>query len=85
MPAFSARNLGKLGLTDEEQLEIAIQKEAVILTNDADFIKIAIHKKHFGIIYVHQRKLTIGECIKRLKIITETKTAEQMKNQIIFL
>jgi predicted nuclease of predicted toxin-antitoxin system len=83
--AFSAKDLGKLGLTDEEQLEIAAQKQAVILTNDADFIKIALHKKHLGIIYVHQRKMTIGECVKRLRIIAETQTAQQMNNQLIFL
>jgi predicted nuclease of predicted toxin-antitoxin system len=72
-------------LTDEEQLETANQKQAVILTNDADFIRIAVNKKHKGIIYVHQQKMATGECIKRIKIIAETKTAEQMNNQIIFL
>jgi len=82
--AFSAKELGKLGLTDIEQLEIAIQQQAVILTNDADFMRISAHKNHTGIIYVHQDKLTIGECIQKLKIITETRTQEQMKNQIIF-
>ena len=83
--AFSAQDLEKLGLTDEEQLEIAIHQKAVVLTNDSDFIRISARKSHTGIIYVHQDKLTIGECIQRLKIITETRTAEQMKNQIIFL
>jgi len=83
--AFSAKDIKKLGLTDKQQLEVAIQQEAVILTNDADFIRIAIHKNHTGIIYFHQQKLTIRESIKRLKIIVETKTPEQMKNQIIFL
>jgi hypothetical protein len=29
--------------------------------------------------------MAIGECIKRLKIITETKTPQEMRNQIIFL
>ena len=83
--AFSAKDLAKLGLTDEEQLETAIQQKAVILTNDSDFVRISARKKHTGIIYVHQDKLTIGECIQRLKIITETRTAEQMKNQLIFV
>ena len=83
--AFSAKDLGKLGITDEEQLQTAIQNQAVIFTHDVDFIKIAIHKNHPGIIYVHQQKITIGECVKRLKIITETKTPQEMRNQIIFL
>jgi hypothetical protein len=29
--------------------------------------------------------MTIGECIKRLKIIAETRTQEEVHNQIIFL
>ena len=85
MQAFSAKDINKLGLTDQQQLEIAIQQEAVILTSDADFIRIAVNKKHAGVIYVHQKKLTIGESVQRLKIIVETKTPEQMKNQTIFL
>jgi predicted nuclease of predicted toxin-antitoxin system len=82
---FFARDIDKLGLTDEEQLETAIQERAVIFTHDVDFIKIAINKNHPSIIYVHQQKMIIGECIKRLKIIAETKTSEQLHNQIIFL
>ena len=83
--AFSAKEINKLGMTDEQQLETAIQKQAVIFTHDVDFLRIATHKQHPGIIYVHQQKLTIGECIKRLKTIAQTKTPEEMKNKIIFL
>ena len=83
--AFSAKDLGKLGLTDEEQVKTAIQNQAVVFTHDADFIKISINKSHSGIIYVHQQKLTIGECIKKLKLMAETKTPQEMANQIVFL
>ena len=72
-------------MTDEEQIEAAIQKQAVTFTRDVDFIKIVQRKHHLGIIYVRQQKLTVGECIKRLKTIAETKTKEEMRNQIIFL
>jgi predicted nuclease of predicted toxin-antitoxin system len=83
--AFSAKDLGKLGLTDEEQLKTAVQNHAVIFTHDVDSIRIAARKNHWGLIYVHQQKLAIGECIKRLKIIAETKAPQEMRNQIIFL
>lgn len=82
---FSARDMGKLGLTDEEQIEVATKKQAVIFTHDEDFLRIAIHKQHPGIIYVHQQKLSIGECIRRPKAIAETKSLEEMRNRIIFL
>jgi len=83
--AFSAKDIGKLGITDEEQIEVATKKQAIIFTHDVDFLRIAIHKQHPGIIYVHQQKLSIGECIKRLKAIAETKPPEEMRNRIIFL
>lgn len=83
--AFSAIDIGKLGLTDEEQIEVAIKKQAVIFTHDVDFLRIAIHKQHSDIIYVHQQKLGVGECIRRLKAIVETKSPEEMHNRIIFL
>lgn len=83
--AFSAKDIDKLGLTDEEQIEVAIKKQAVVFTHDVDFLRIALHKQHSGIIYVHQQKLSVGECIRRLKAIAETKSAEEMRNRIIFL
>ena len=72
-------------MTDEEQLKTAIVNKAVIFTNDADFLRIAADSNHFGIVYVHQRKLSVGECIKRLKVIAETALQEEMRNKIIFL
>jgi hypothetical protein len=50
-----------------------------------DFLRIALNNPHLGIIYVHQQKLTIGECIKKLKIIVETRTMQELENQILFL
>ena len=85
MEAFSAKDIGKLGLTDEQQLEVAIRKQALIFTHDVDFLRIASHKQHSGIIYVHQLKLSVGECIKRLNAIAETKHPEEMRNRILFL
>ena len=66
-------------------MKTAIQNKAVVFTHDTDFIRIAMNKSHSGIIYVHQQKLTIGECIKKLKLIAETKTQQEMANQIVFL
>lgn len=83
--AFSARDAGNLGLTDEEQLEFAMKNRAVIFTHDIDFLRMALDREHCGIIYVHQRKVSVGECVRRLKTIVEVKTPEGMRNQVIFL
>ena len=83
--AFSAKDLGKLGLTDDEQLEVAAQNGAVIFTHDADFLRLALKTRHGGIVFVHRQKYAVGECVRRLKIIVETKSAREMENQILFL
>jgi predicted nuclease of predicted toxin-antitoxin system len=72
-------------MTDEEQLETAIQKEAAIFTHDTDFLRMTMGREHFGIIYVHQRKLSVGECISKLKVIAETTSLQEIRNRIIFL
>ncbi|MCX7855781.1 MAG: DUF5615 family PIN-like protein [Anaerolineae bacterium] len=41
--AWSARDAGNLGMSDEEQLEYARRERAVIFTHDADFLRL-IHR-----------------------------------------
>jgi len=74
-----------LDLTDEQQIEVATANKAIIFTHDVDFLRMASQKEHSGIIYVHQQKLSIGDCIKRLKAIAETMSTEGMRNKIIYL
>ena len=83
--AFSARDAGNLGLTDKEQLEFAVKNKAVIFTHDVDFLRMALEREHCGIIYVHQRKVSVGKCVRRLKTIVDVKTREEIRNQVIFL
>ncbi len=98
--AWSARDSGNLGLTDDEQLSYACQEKAIIFTNDADFLRAAKRwkeqgKEHWGIIYVHAKnngrlrltvkKLTIGESIRRLVDYATILEAEDMKNCVEFL
>ncbi|MBW2026318.1 MAG: hypothetical protein JRI90_13220 [Deltaproteobacteria bacterium] len=70
--AFSARDTGRLGLTDEEQLLFA-EKE------------MEEGKTHHGIIYCHQKSYSIGECIRKLRVLTSLLTSEEMVNHIEFL
>jgi len=72
-------------LTDEQQIEVATAKQAIIFTHDVDFLRMASQREHPGIIYVHQQKLSIGDCIKWLKAIAETMSPQVMHNRIIFL
>ena len=88
--AWSAHDSGNLGLTDEAQLAYAEQQQAAIFTHDTDFLQLAHawtsrHKTHWGIIYVHQDKLSVGECIRRLKEIADVFEPEELQNHIEFL
>lgn len=88
--AWSAYDIGNLGLTDEEQLEYANREKAIILTHDIDFLRIAQMWQHqgkeqWGVIYVHRHKLSIGQIISRLVEIAEFFEAKDFKNQVEYL
>jgi len=88
--AWSARDAGNLGLTDEEQLRYSFEQRACLFTTDDDFLKIAHEwiehgKEHHGIIYVHPLKLNIGECINAIELIACIFDADDMKNHIEYL
>jgi hypothetical protein len=75
--AWSARDTGNLGLSDEEQLEYAIREQAVIFTHDDDFLRLAHDWT--------QHKHSIGECIRRLMDYALILEADDMKNRVEFL
>ena len=88
--AWSARDAGKLGLTDEEQIQYAISERASIFSHDDDFLKLAIQwvreeKMHYGVIYAHRLDYSIGECVRKLKLIVDVLAQEDMINHIEFL
>jgi predicted nuclease of predicted toxin-antitoxin system len=90
MDARSCRDVGNHGLTDEQQLDYACRNSLVIFTHDDDFLKLSAKymaqgKKHPGIIYSHQKDYSIGECIRRIKIIVDVLSPEEMRNHIEFL
>ncbi len=90
LEAVSARDVGNLGLTDEEQLIYSGKENATIFTHDTDFLQIAARwlnegKTHQGIIYCHQKRYSIGECVRKLRMLTSLLSSEDMVNHIEFL
>ena len=87
---ISVRDIGDLGKSDEYHLKNASELEAVIVTHDVDFLKIAHQwqqagKGHRGILYAHPLDLSPGECIRMVELVTQVLTEEEMKNHIEFL
>ena len=85
--AYSCQEAGNIGLTDEEQIKYANSKRFVILTHDADFLRI-VHKRrisHSGIIFVSQNKLNVGEIIRKIEFLVSIISEEDMENHVEFL
>ena len=88
--SFSAKDMGNLGLTDDEQLIFARDKGAVLFTHDTDFLRLAIKwieekKRHYGVVYSHQKDYGIGDSIRRLKLLTTILSSEDMIDHVEFL
>jgi len=88
--AFSARDARNLGLTDEEQLTYAGKEKLTIFTHDTDFLQIAARwldeeRTHQGIIYCHQKRYSVGECVRKLRMLTAVLSSEDMVDHIEFL
>ena len=88
--AFSARDAGNLALTDEEQITYACDEKATIFTHDTDFLRIAARwmneeKTHHGVIYCHQESYSIGDCIRKIRMLTTVLSSEDMIDHIEFL
>jgi len=88
--AWSARDVGNRGLADEEQLQYATRKRAVTFTHDDDFLSLADEweetgREHGGILFVHARRLSIGESIYRVAEYAQALDPEDVNNQVLFL
>jgi uncharacterized protein DUF5615 len=79
------------GQGDTTQLEYALQKERVFYTfNVGDFCRLHREyltrgKSHSGIIVVNRQRYTIGEQLRFLLNLAKTKSADEMRNQLVFL
>jgi predicted nuclease of predicted toxin-antitoxin system len=87
--AITTQAAGQLGKSDAEQLEYAIAQEAAILThNRVDFEALARKyfeqgKTHYGIIIAVRNPFQ--EIVRRLLLILNGITADEMQNQIRYI
>jgi predicted nuclease of predicted toxin-antitoxin system len=87
--ATTTRDAGGLSKTDEEQLEFAVDQQATMLThNRLDFEKLAAQyvldgKTHYGIILATRQ--SPYEIVRRLLLILNHVTADEMKNNIRYI
>ncbi len=77
-------------LDDYSLLKRASSLERIFITFDEDFLAIAndmqkIGESFNGIVYCHLLKVTIGECIKSLELISQIYSPDEMMNRVEFL
>ena len=81
---------GSSQLDDTELLDRASELERVLFTRDYNLLQEATKRQRagvpfYGIIYAHQLKISIGDCIRDLEIIAEAGDPEDLINQVQFL
>lgn len=86
---ISAHEIGRWGLSDEEQLTYAAAEgQAIFSYNTPDYVKLHLDwlrqgKGHHGIIVSDQ--LPVGETVRRLLNLLNRVTADEIRNQIRWL
>ena len=78
--------VGLSGFSDEDQLAFALSNDRVLVTRDADFLR--LHQQrvaHAGIVYSHQSSQSIGETLRGLILIWELLVPGDMRNHVEFL
>lgn len=81
-----AVEIGLTALSDEQQLSFAGASSRVCVTQDADYLR--LHKAgvhHAGIAYCQQGSLTIGKMLRRLVLLHDVMTAEEMQGRVEYL
>jgi predicted nuclease of predicted toxin-antitoxin system len=81
---------GRVGVADAELLDHATESGRVLFTRDTDFLKEAASRQQHGdvfagVIYAHQLRVSIGECVENLELLAKTCEPEDFKNQLMYL
>jgi predicted nuclease of predicted toxin-antitoxin system len=82
----TAAQANLIAATDREHLAFAAGEARVLVTQDSDFLRLhAEGVPHAGIAYCRQHALSIGEMLRRLALLHDLLTAEEMTGRIEFL
>ena len=88
--AVTVQEEGRNGMSDEEQLEFASQKQLTLIThNRGDFEKLAakwasVGRIHAGIIIAVRRRSTY-DLARRLITLLNVTTFDEMENQVFYI
>lgn len=81
---------GTTEVDDPELLDRASELERVLFTRDYNLLQEATRRQRtgtsfYGVIYAHQLRVSIGDCIRDLEIIAKAGEPEDLLNRVEYL
>jgi predicted nuclease of predicted toxin-antitoxin system len=78
------------GFSDVELLHYATNHNMVLISQDDDLLVIAADLQtqgiaFSGVIYSHQRQLSVGELVRDLELVANTLEPEEIQNTVLYL
>lgn len=77
-------------LSDPQLLDRATELRRLLFTQDDDLLAEGARRQQLGlsfsgVIYAHQLRVSIGQCVSDLELLAKLATADEVTNQVIFL
>lgn len=87
---LTAQTDGTTELSDPDLLDRATELGRVLFSQDEDLLAEATRRQRGGIpfpgvVYAHQLKVTVGQCVNDLEIIAKTSDPADLANRVEFL
>ena len=87
---LTAHEDGTSELRDPALLDRAAERERVLFSQDDDLLTEATRRQRqgqafYGVIYAHQLRIAIGDCIRDLELIAKVGEPADMTGQTLFL
>jgi predicted nuclease of predicted toxin-antitoxin system len=87
---MTAQEDGAAKLSDPALLDRATARGRVIFTQDVDFLAEAVQRQRSGktfmtVIYAHQLRVSVAQCIDDLELFVKAATSEESRNRVVYL
>ena len=87
---LTAHEDGAREIDDTTLLDRAASLGRVVFSQDSDFLMEAARRQRIGgpfggVVYAHQLRVTVGQCVDDLELIANVCDAEELKNQVLYL
>jgi hypothetical protein len=87
---LTAQEDGRTGDPDESVLFRAGDLGRLVFTTDDDFLAIASERQSrglpfVGVVYAHQHRLTIGDCVRELETIGHCSEPDEWRDKVTYL